>query len=526
MKTNNPPGIFNDVIGPVMRGPSSSHTAGSHRIGSIIRQLAESKILKVNFLFHPDGSLASTYHTQGSDIGLAAGLLGLDMSDPNLPKSLELAKEAGLNLSFIISDYPANHPNTYLCQIELKNGQVFELTALSVGGGIIEITNIQGFDCNSQMDLPSLLVIGDKINVLKWWKNIESSAEIIKTIFKHQMVHKQDQTMLFLEFNVANPKMEDPDIPDALIKFFKPVYPTMGYTGRLLPFRCAGDLEKLPMLENKDIADLAVEYECKRSAITSEEVFARMDSILDILMLSIDKGLSGTEYKDRIAHAQSPYFLKQSQKGKLIPAGPLDKMAAYTMAIMEAKSAMEVIVAAPTAGSAGGLPGALIGLAEEMKVKREDLIKSFLAAGLIGVFISAEATFAAEVAGCQAETGAGAAMAAAGMISLAGGSAKQALDAASMALQNIMGLVCDPVANRVEIPCLGRNVQAGANALTSANLILGGVKAFIPLSESIQTMLAVGKALPRELRCTALGGLSITKTAKNIEKYLDRNKTD
>jgi L-serine dehydratase len=196
-------------------------------------------------------------------------------------------------------------------------------------------------------------------------------------------------------------------------------------------------------------------------------------------------------------------------------------MAAYSMAIMESKSAMEVIIAAPTAGSAGSLPGALIAMAEEIDASREELVRAFLAAGLTGVLISADATFAAEVAGCQAETGAGAAMAASGLIQLAGGNAKQAMDAASIALQNVMGLVCDPIGNRVEIPCLGRNIQAGANALVSANMVLGGVDAVVPFSESIKTMLDVGKALPRELRCTALGGLSVTKTAKELEKKLN-----
>jgi L-serine dehydratase len=195
-------------------------------------------------------------------------------------------------------------------------------------------------------------------------------------------------------------------------------------------------------------------------------------------------------------------------------------MIAYTMAVMESKSAMEIIIAAPTAGSAGGLPGALLGMAEEINAGRDDIIRAFLAAGLAGVFIAAEATFAAEVAGCQAETGAGAAMAAAGLVEMGGGNGRQAMAAASIALQNIMGLVCDPVANRVEIPCLGRNIQAAANALASANMVLGGVQHFIPFSETIKTMMDVGNAMPRELRCTALGGLAATKTAREIEKKL------
>jgi len=520
MKNSSPPGIFNDVLGPVMRGPSSSHTAGSHRIGNVIRQMAGADMKKVEFQFHPEGSLASTYQTQGSDIGLAAGLLGIEMTHPDLPKSLKIAGESGLDISFNIVDYPADHPNTYKCLIEGKDGNNFQATAISIGGGIVKFTEFQQFECDLQMDLPSLVLFGNSSLINEWWEKEKKDSIFINQVFKQELKIKDYQALLTLEFKVSEPIIPEIILPDCFMKLIQPVYPSMGYAGGLLPFRTAGDLEEREDIAELDLAELAIEYETKRSGISSGEVLSRMDKIIDILMESIDKGLSGTEYDDRIAHSQSPVYIEQMQKGKLIPAGPLERMTAYTMAIMEAKSAMEVIVAAPTAGSAGGAPGALIALAEEMGLNRKDLTRAFLVSGIVGVFISADATFAAEVAGCQAETGAGAGMAAAGMIQLAGGNAKQALDAASIALQNIMGLVCDPVGNRVEIPCLSRNVQAGSNALISANMILGGVNAFIPLSESIKTMLEVGKALPRELRCTALGGLSVTKTAKEIESRL------
>jgi len=143
-----------------------------------------------------------------------------------------------------------------------------------------------------------------------------------------------------------------------------------------------------------------------------------------------------------------------------------------------------------------------------------------LAAGLVGVFIAARSTFAAEVCGCQAECGAGSGMAAAALVTLAGGTTEEALGAASMALQNTLGMICDPVANRVEVPCLGRNVLAASNALACANMALAGYDAVVPLDETIQAMDEVGKSLPHQLRCTALGGLSVTKTSKEIEARL------
>ncbi|KAA3661917.1 MAG: serine dehydratase, partial [Chloroflexi bacterium] len=146
--------------------------------------------------------------------------------------------------------------------------------------------------------------------------------------------------------------------------------------------------------------------------------------------------------------------------------------------------------------------------------------KAMLAGGIIGVFIAAHATFAAEIGGCQAECGSGSGMAAAALVTLAGGSTQQAVNAASMALQNTLGMICDPVANRVEAPCLGKNVLAASNALACANMALSDYDPVIPLDEVVATMHEVGKQLPSTLRCTGLGGLSITKTSKEIEKRL------
>ncbi|MEZ4902116.1 MAG: L-serine ammonia-lyase, iron-sulfur-dependent, subunit alpha [Spirosomataceae bacterium] len=156
-----------------------------------------------------------------------------------------------------------------------------------------------------------------------------------------------------------------------------------------------------------------------------------------------------------------------------------------------------------------------------MHLSEDDKVKGLLAAGLIGVFIAAHATFAAEVGGCMAETGSGGGMAAAGIVTMANGTLHQALAAASLALQNSLGLICDPIGNRVEAPCLGRNVMAATNAVACANMALSDYNHLIPLDEVIETMKAVGDEIHHTLRCTNLGGLSITKAAKEIEAKLE-----
>jgi L-serine dehydratase len=208
------------------------------------------------------------------------------------------------------------------------------------------------------------------------------------------------------------------------------------------------------------------------------------------------------------------------EAGQLLPAGVLNRAVLYVTALMEVKSALGVIVAAPTAGACATLPGAVIAVADQMQLPDDRLAEGLLAAGLIGVFIATGSTFAAEEAGCQAESGAAASMAAAALVTLADGTMQQALAAASMALQNSLGLICDPVGARVEVPCLGKNVAAASNALACANMALAGYDPVIPLDEVIEAADRVGRSLPRELRCTALGGLAATRTSREIEKRL------
>jgi len=148
------------------------------------------------------------------------------------------------------------------------------------------------------------------------------------------------------------------------------------------------------------------------------------------------------------------------------------------------------------------------------------MARALLAAGLVGVFIATPWSFAAEVGGCQAEGGSAAAMAAAALVTLADGTLAEALAAASLAMQSMIGLICDPVANRVEVPCLGKNVMAATNALACADMALAGFDPVIPFDEVVQTARRVAEQMPRELKCTALGGLSITPTSLAIERRL------
>ncbi len=198
--------------------------------------------------------------------------------------------------------------------------------------------------------------------------------------------------------------------------------------------------------------------------------------------------------------------------GKNICGSVMSKALIYSQAVPEMNASMGVIVAAPTAGSSGVLPAVLFALEEEFNLTEETLLDGMFTAGAVGYLLMRNASVSGAQAGCQAEVGSASAMAAAAAVAMMGGTAQQSLDAASIALGNLLGLVCDPIAGLVEAPCQSRNAIGAANALTCAEMALSGIKAVVPFTEMAAAMLRIGVKLPNELRETALGGCATTPT--------------
>ena len=186
---------------------------------------------------------------------------------------------------------------------------------------------------------------------------------------------------------------------------------------------------------------------------------------------------------------------------------------ARAMAVLERSASMGVIVAAPTAGSAGVVPGAILALAEHLQASKDDIADALWCAAAVGLCLSTSACVAGAEGGCQAEVGSAAAMAAAALVQMLGGTPAQSLDAAAITLANLLGLVCDPVGGLVEVPCQNRNAIGVAAAYSSAQLVLSGVKSLIPFDEMAKVMLSVGHALPASLRETAKGGCAQSPAA-------------
>ncbi|MEO8572894.1 MAG: L-serine ammonia-lyase, iron-sulfur-dependent, subunit alpha [Pyrinomonadaceae bacterium] len=501
-----------------MRGPSSSHCAASLRIARLCRDLMNGDIKNVLIEFDPNGSLATTHKDQGSDMGMFGGLLGWEADDERLPDAERHLNDAGITFSIIITDIGATHPNTYKFTLQ-HNDETHRLTAISTGGGMLEVTEIDGSNVS---------IAGDQYVTLVYCQDPEIVAEFVKSHIQHDEVIVHSGESPFIEIKsqqllaeaAADELRKLGDV--SAIRQLAPVLPVLSRRGLRVPFtNCE---EMLAYNAGKDLSlwELAVHYEAERGGISHDEVFEKMRGIVRIMDNAIKTGLRGTEYADRILGSQSLQFRDQLESSKLVGGELNNTIIMFVSATMEVKSSMGVIVAAPTAGSCGALPGAVIGTAQTLGLTEDDTVKAMLAAGIIGVFIAARATFAAEVGGCMAETGAGAGMAAAAIVGMAGGSIEQSIGAASLALQNSLGLICDPIGNRVEAPCLGRNVMAATNAVSCANMALANYQYLIPLDEVIDTMKLVGDQIHHTLRCTNLGGLSITRSAKKIGAELNQ----
>ena len=510
------PSIFNDVLGPVMRGPSSSHCAAALRIGRLCRDLMEGQINDVLIEYDPNGSLATTHRSQGSDMGLFGGFLGWDADDERLPSFEEAVKEAGIDIRIEILDIGAEHPNTYKITLFNERGMK-EVTALSTGGGMIEVIEIDG---------AGISMAGDYFETLIYTEKPEEVSALLSTGSEFDQVGicrgKRTFVSVKAQHFLPTELVEELKSLDLVTEWreLPPVLPIRSRKDLQVPFITCREMLEYNEMHNLDLWELALRYESARGDITESEVWDKMRSLVAVMQTAVETGLRGTHYDDRILGAQSRQYRQKMEADQLVGSDALNRVILYVSAIMEVKSSMGVIVAAPTAGACAALPGAVLGAASAMKVSEETVIRAMLSAGMIGVFIAAHATFAAEVGGCQAECGAGSGMAAAGIVTLAGGNLRQAISAASMALQNSLGMICDPVANRVEAPCLGKNTMAAANALSMGNMALANYDPLIPLDQVIAAMDQVGKSIVHELRCTGLGGLSATPASRELEAQL------
>ena len=526
--------IFNDVLGPVMTGPSSSHTAGPGRIGRFIGMLADD-IKNITIEFPETGSYAGTYRGQKSDVAFVAGILGFSITDPDFGKSLTIAKNRGVSVEILIGERQIAHPNT--CFITIENScKKICVESRSTGGGMFEIKSINGAPVFCAGDCHEIIIM-DKRGENRLHGYASSVIERENLCFKDELNSSTNGIINFTDKSnssangISNFKLKTApprELLDSLkknadesggeIRYIPPLLPVARRGEISVPFSTSGEMAEFIKADDMPFWKAAVLYEHIRGGWGEERVLEFAQNLIEVMRRSVLSGLRSDFDASGFLPPSARSIRSAMETGRLIDTGVIGNAALYSTAVMEYNNAMGIIVACPTAGSCGVIPGVLFGIAGMDESDTLICAKALLCAGLIGAFIANQATFAAEVCGCQAENGAASCMASAVASFFLESDINKTLNAASMAMQNMLGLICDLVAGQTNIPCITRNAMAASNAIVSANLAAGGFDPVIPLDEVIAAMSEVGRMLPRELRCTGLGGLCATPTGQAVTK--------
>ena len=284
-------------------------------------------------------------------------------------------------------------------------------------------------------------------------------------------------------------------------------------------YQSVKDLVRTAEIQQKALSELVIEAECHESGSNRKEVWQRMRSNLLTMRAAIKQGENelGVRSKTGLTGGEAIKLKKYRAKGKTLSGDVMMAAVENAIATNEVNAAMGVICATPTAGSSGTLPGALFMLEQRLGLSEDQMIRFLFTAGGLGLIIANHAGIAGATGGCQEEVGSASAMAAAAAVEVAGGTPEQSSQALAIALSNLLGLVCDPIAGLVEIPCVKRNAIGAGNALIAADMALAGCTSMIPADECISALDKVGRSMPVELRETGLGGLAGTPTGQAIK---------
>jgi len=516
--------IFNEVIGPIMRGPSSSHTAASYHLGKLIRGLLDGTPKQVIISFAKNGSYAEVYQQQGSDLGFATGIMGNEIISDGFNDALINAENRGIDIQFKVKEFEHEvHPNTIHIKGLSTGGSKVDVLAKSIGGGAVQVDELNKWPVNITGDSYEIIIEYDirKSDTIKpelGFEGIISESETRKGS-KSLTILKLSKTP---DENILKRLSETEGVSRAWCLnpfFYAPI-------GEVL-FASAQEMVSSAMERNVSLGKVSLTYESTLLGISEKDALDEMYRRYLLMKSGVENGLKLQEGMQLLTPTAGK-IMKVEKEGKLYTGGIHTRAAIRALAVMHVNSSMGVVCAAPTGGAAGTLPGVFTTLFEEKGLNEEEITLAMFAASAVGLILATKGTFAAEVAGCQVEIGAAGAMGAAAVVEAAGGSAKEACDAAAIAFQNTMGSVCDLVQGIVEIPCHTRNAIAASSAFVCADLVMGGYVNPVPLDETIDAVMSVGRMLPRELRCTALGGIALAPSAlrmKNLKHAKTRHLT-
>lgn len=509
-----------EILGPIMVGPSSSHTAGALRCAQVAASLVEGQVTAVRFRLW--NSFAHTYRGHGTDRALVAGILGLATDDERIRHAFDLARERGLDFSFdVAGDDPSLHPNTVDIEMSDAAGTHATVRGESLGGGKVRISRINGVGVDITGSFATLFVAHKDVpGVLAALTNLLAYAQVNIAFCRTYRTEQGGRAYTVFETDGAPNETVLPMVRRLKDVDYATFIEVPGSSSSVAPGVTTAELfdDGSQLLDACAELGLSIGAVMRRreASLTGEKhatdamarVIAAMRDETEAPLAHPKRSLGGFIGGEAQRVAQGADALAASLMG----AVQTDAVA-RAMAVLERSASMGVIVAAPTAGSAGVVPGCVLALADHLGAGDDTVADALFCAAAIGLNIQTHACVAGAEGGCQAEVGSAAAMAAAACVQLLGGTPEQALTASSLAIANLLGLVCDPVGGLVEVPCQARNAIGVAAAFSAAQLALSGVGSLVPFDEVVRVMSEVGHALPASLRETARGGLATAPSA-------------
>ncbi|MEM5015320.1 L-serine ammonia-lyase, iron-sulfur-dependent, subunit alpha [Metabacillus indicus] len=282
-------------------------------------------------------------------------------------------------------------------------------------------------------------------------------------------------------------------------------------------FRNVAELVELAESKGVKIAEIMIQQEMEMTGRSREQILQMMDQNLTVMEQAVEKGLAGVKSHSGLTGGDAVLMKAYIEKGHFLSGEYILDAVSKAVATNEVNAAMGTICATPTAGSAGVVPGTLFAVKNKLNPSREEMIEFLFTSGAFGFVVANNASISGAAGGCQAEVGSASGMAAAAITELAGGTPSQAAEAMAITLKNMLGLVCDPVAGLVEVPCVKRNAMGAANAMIAADMALAGITSRIPCDEVIDAMFRIGQSMPTALKETAQGGLAATPTGRELE---------
>ncbi|OEH91224.1 L-serine ammonia-lyase, iron-sulfur-dependent, subunit alpha [Bacillus solimangrovi] len=285
-------------------------------------------------------------------------------------------------------------------------------------------------------------------------------------------------------------------------------------------FRNVRELVEMAVDKNVPISEVMILQEIEVRGCTRDEVVSKMDTNLKVMEQAVERGIAGVKSHSGLTGGAARQLREYMNSGKMLSGETILDAVSKAMATNEVNAAMGTICATPTAGSAGVVPGTLFAVIEKLNPTREQMIRFLFTSGAFGFVVANNASISGAAGGCQAEVGSAAGMASAAIVEMAGGTPQQSAEAMAITLKNMLGLVCDPVAGLVEVPCVKRNAMGAANAMVAADMALAGITSTIPCDEVIEAMFRIGQSMSDTLKETAQGGLAATPTGKRLAEEI------